>query len=182
MVVSGTCIIIKRNGSKIFVVKFTEFFFLVFRSVKRRSVMTLWVFRWQSAARGRHLGSSGVSMITIVHHSVLTTVIWLRVRFSIVRVTEKKMATSKTSNIQWEKKILPILWIVNAIIIINGRFLFNDLTPGTRTSHGWTEEDINEQHDGEKDSKSNTKPHQPIWVSRTESGTVYGRSWKKMKN
>ena len=57
------------------------------------------------------------------------------------------------------KKILPILWIVNAIIIINGRFLFNDLTSCTRTSHGWTEEDINEQHDGEKDSKSNTKPH-----------------------
>ena len=89
------------------------------------------------------------------------------------------MAKSKTSNVQWEKKILPILWIVNAIIIINRRFFFNDLTPGTRTSHGWTEEDINEQHDGEKDSKSNTKPHQPIWVSRTESGTVYGRSWKK---
>ena len=92
MVVSGTCII-KRNGSKIFVdcrQIHGNFFFLVFRSVKRRSVMTLWVFRWQSAARGRHLGSSGVSMIPIVHHTVLTTIIGLRVCFAIVCVTGKK--------------------------------------------------------------------------------------------
>jgi len=62
------------------------------------------------------------------------------------------------------------------VIIINWRFFLDDLTPGTRTSHGWTQENVDQQHDTKQNAKSNAKPLQPIRVAGTETRTEDCRS------
>ena len=57
---------------------------------------------------------------------------------------------------------LPILWVVNAVIVIDGGLLLDDLAPGAGAGHGRAEEDVDEQHDGEEDPEGDAQPQEPL--------------------
>ncbi len=61
----------------------------------------------------------------------------------------------------------PILRLVCWVVVIDGRFLFDDLALGAGAGHGRAEEDVDEQHDAEQDGKGDAQPHDPIGIAGT---------------
>ena len=53
---------------------------------------------------------------------------------------------------------LPVLRVVDAVVVIDGGLLFDDLAPCAGAGHGRAEEDIDEEHDGEEDAERDAEP------------------------
>lgn len=119
--------------------------------IKRWSVMR--IFR-------RHTLLTSLTFIdsSAIYHAIFTSIIRFRISFSIIRVT--------------------ILRVINAVIVINRRFFFDNFAPRTRTSHGWAQENVDQQHDPKQNTKSDTKPHQPIRIAGAKSDPWAINSWR----
>ena len=71
---------------------------------------------------------------------------------------------------------LPVLRVIDGVVVIDWRFFFDDFWLCAWASHGWAEEYVDEQHDGEKDAEGDAEPRQPILISWTKTHGAVNRS------
>ena len=51
-----------------------------------------------------------------------------------------------------------VLRVVDAVVVVDGGLLLDDLASGAGTGHRGTQEDVDQQHDGEQDSERDAQP------------------------
>ena len=59
--------------------------------------------------------------------------------------------------------------VVDAVVVVDGRLLLDDLAAGAGAGHGRAEEDVDEEHDGEEDAKGHAQPQQPGVAAGTQA-------------
>ena len=52
--------------------------------------------------------------------------------------------------------------VVDAVVVVDGGLLLDDLAPRAGACHGGAEEDVDEEHNGEKNAEGDAKPNQPL--------------------
>ena len=74
--------------------------------------------------------------------------------------------------------VSPVLRLVDGVVVVDGRFLLDDLALGARTRHGRAQKDVDEKHYEEQDSESDGQPRQPVLVVRAQpdAGAIDGGS------
>ncbi len=76
---------------------------------------------------------------------------------------------------------VPVVGVVEAVVVVDGGLLLDDLAARARAGHGGAKEDVDQEHDGEEDAEGDAQPHQPRVAARGSetAGAVIGGNYQK---